>query len=154
LLTSWGGSSSKARGHRVGWICPGFRRGSISLSCGILIIMSLGSFSLYADAGTIELNWIATGDDYWEGTAWEYDIRISEHPFRDDMTWEVARCLLGEPRPDTSGTPQHWEIGGLVPGRTYWVGLKVYDEVRNASPLKIWEAIAQPINPPRDLRWR
>ncbi len=80
------------------------------------------------------IRWTATGDDGMQGNANAYDIRYSSAPI-SDASWEQATRIEGAPRPQPPGSTETFTIDGLDPGMTYYVALKVLDNVGNASGL-------------------
>ena len=83
--------------------------------------------------GNVILTWTATGDDGYEGTATEYDIRWSFSELTED-NWNEANEIYGEPTPDTAGSPESMLIPN-VPCGTYYFGIKARDEAWNWSSL-------------------
>jgi subtilisin family serine protease len=83
---------------------------------------------------TITLGWTATGDDGATGTAYAYEIRYSTSPITD-ATWSGAAPVGGEPGPGSPGTAQAFVVTGLLSSTPYYVAVRVFDEVGNASPL-------------------
>jgi len=84
---------------------------------------------------TITISFDATGDDISSGNACYYDVRYSTSPITDDSTWNDATRASGEPKPQTPGSSEGFEISGLEPATTYYIGVKVGDEVGNESVL-------------------
>mgnify|MGYP005848726795 CR=1 FL=1 len=82
----------------------------------------------------VELTWTATGDDGMTGNANAYDIRFSTTPLNAE-NWENATRVPGTPKPLAPGSTETFRVGGLEPDTTYYLGLKVLDNVGNASPL-------------------
>ncbi|RKX25431.1 MAG: hypothetical protein DRP45_05915 [Candidatus Zixiibacteriota bacterium] len=109
--------------------------------------------------GDLELTWTSPGDDGSVGTAWVYFIRYSPEPI-DEANWESAAVLISPPSPLPAGTSQEATISSLVPGATYYVAARAYDDASNESELSNvatgeakWsfplanEDIAQPCSP-------
>ena len=82
----------------------------------------------------IELTWTATGDDGMNGTATSYDVRYSGTPISPD-NWESATRAVGTPKPQEAGSPEEFTVTGLDPDTTYYLALKVLDNVGNESDL-------------------
>lgn len=80
------------------------------------------------------LTWTATGDDGNTGTAQAYDIRYSDEPITEE-NFAQATPAGGEPVPSEAGTQEEFLLSGLDPESTYYVAMKVLDNVGNASPL-------------------
>lgn len=87
---------------------------------------------------SFELEWTATGDDGNEGTATRYEARISTDPINDD-NFASATSLPDVPTPSPPGSSEFLFVDGLDERTTYYVGLKVYDEEDNESPLATTE---------------
>lgn len=82
----------------------------------------------------VDLTWTATGDDGLQGTANAYDIRYASSPI-SEATWDDATPVENEPKPEPAGTIERMTITGLEPATTYYVAMKVLDNVGNASEL-------------------
>jgi hypothetical protein len=85
-------------------------------------------------ANSIDLTWIAPGDDGMDGTASLYDIRYSTSEITGD-NWETASECTNEPSPSSGGTLESFTVTGLSPNTTYYFALKTADEVPNWSGL-------------------
>jgi subtilisin family serine protease/PKD repeat protein len=90
--------------------------------------------ALFSGARSIMLEWAATGDDGMSGTATAYDIRYSTAPI-DESNFQLAARVANPPKPAAPGTTQQFKVRGLAPLTTYYVALKVLDNVGNASAL-------------------
>jgi len=82
----------------------------------------------------VRLTWTATGDDGNEGVAQSYDVRYSTEPINDE-TFDSATQATGTPDPQPSGSSEEFLLMGLQPETTYYVALKVVDNVGNTSDL-------------------
>lgn len=87
-----------------------------------------------ATTSTMVLTWTAPGDDGYEGTASEYDIRYA--------TWEItsgtftyATRAEGEPLPQVAGSPETFTVTGIKPGTLYYFAMRTSDEAFNRSGL-------------------
>ncbi|MCZ6691760.1 MAG: fibronectin type III domain-containing protein [Planctomycetota bacterium] len=86
---------------------------------------------------SVELLWTASRDDTGDegsGAADSYDVRYSTDPITD-ANWGSATQAQGEPTPQAPGSPETFTVSGLLPGGTYYLRLKVADEVPNISDL-------------------
>ena len=89
------------------------------------------------NAGEVILSWTAPGDDGYDGTATQYDIRFYNFEITDS-NWSQAIQLANPPQPQAAGTRQTWTIpssAGLTPGATYYFALRARDEMNNWSPV-------------------
>ncbi|MEE9129093.1 MAG: S8 family serine peptidase [Phycisphaerales bacterium] len=84
---------------------------------------------------SINLTWTATGDDGTIGTASLYDVRYLVNVPVTEGNWDGATQAQGEPLPQPSGAPETFTVTGLSGGTTYFLALKVADEVGNVSVL-------------------
>lgn len=82
----------------------------------------------------VELRWTATGDDGMSGQASKYDIRYATQPINPE-NWENAQPAQVELQPGDPGTKEEFTVSGLEPDTTYYFGLRVLDNVGNASDL-------------------
>jgi hypothetical protein len=85
--------------------------------------------------GTVDLSWTAPGDDDGTpptGTATSYLVRYSTEPI-DASNWASATPASGTiPTPSVYNTPdEHMTVTGLIPGTTYYFGVRAQDEVTN-----------------------
>ena len=86
------------------------------------------------DQSDIILTWTATGDDGYEGTAYEYEIRYAEIPITEE-NWDEAELLPNPPVPLPPGSIQNYIFSDGIVGITYYFAIKVYDDVLNVSPI-------------------
>jgi hypothetical protein len=84
--------------------------------------------------GEINLTWTATGDDGSVGRALAYEIRYSPAQITSG-NWSSALAWATPPNPTVSGTTQSTTLTSLVPGESYYVGIKAYDDAANAAAL-------------------
>ena len=90
-----------------------------------LTVTSVGSTS-------VSLEWHATGDDGYTGTASLFDLRWALAPITD-ANFDLANLVSGEPTPGPPGTLQSVTVMGLPAETKVYFGIKVLDEVGNAS---------------------
>ncbi|MFN8547073.1 MAG: SUMF1/EgtB/PvdO family nonheme iron enzyme [Candidatus Eisenbacteria bacterium] len=83
-----------------------------------------------SNASSIHLTWTSVGDDGTNGTAASYDLRYSTS---ESTPWEDMTQATGEPSPKTSGQSEAFTLTGLEQGTTYFIQLKVGDELPNWS---------------------
>ena len=85
---------------------------------------------------SITLSWTAPGDDSNDGTAAAYDLRYTTAgAMTADEAFNAAARAQGVPAPQAAGTAETFTIIGLMPGTSYYFGLKTADEAGNASGL-------------------
>ncbi|NJN81426.1 MAG: hypothetical protein HC802_03510 [Caldilineaceae bacterium] len=82
----------------------------------------------------VKLTWTATGDDGNEGAANAYDLRYSKSPI-SDANWQEATQAANLPAPQPAGTGEAFTLTGLDPTTTYYIALRVLDNVGNESDL-------------------
>lgn len=95
------------------------------------IVLSAGS----PTETTIDLTWLASGDDGGTGTAYAYDIRYLAGTAVDGTNWATAIKVTGEPVPQTAGSSESFTVENLNPNTTYYFAIKVVDEMGNTSSL-------------------
>ncbi|MBK8231056.1 MAG: fibronectin type III domain-containing protein [Candidatus Eisenbacteria bacterium] len=83
---------------------------------------------------TMTVTWSAVGDDGLVGRATTYDLRYSTSSITSG-NWANATKATGEPTPGLPGTAESFVLSGLSPNQTYYLALKVGDEVPNWSGL-------------------
>jgi hypothetical protein len=83
---------------------------------------------------SLGLQWIAPGNNGWEGTATEYDIRYSTEPI-DESNWEQAGILPRLPEPVAGRTVQKCRAITLEPATRYYFAMKTRDQDGNESVL-------------------
>lgn len=95
-----------------------------------------------ATSDQVVLQWTAPGDDADEGQATSYDMRYSTYPI-NEVTWDIAVPLVGEPVPALSGVVQSMAVTDLKAGETYLFGLKAVDDAGNDSSVSnvIWAKV-------------
>lgn len=84
--------------------------------------------------GEINLSWTATGDDGMTGRVTAYEIRYSLNSI-NSANWGSALPWSSPPDPTLPGTTQTVTLSSLVPGTSYFVGIKAYDDAANPTPL-------------------
>ncbi len=83
---------------------------------------------------SINLSWIAPGDDGSIGTASSYEMRWQIVPITA-ANWSNGIILTGLPTPLVAGTTQTYTAIGLSPNTTYYFALKTKDEASNESAI-------------------
>ena len=83
---------------------------------------------------TLTIKWTSVGDDNTIGTANSYDIRYNTVSITSG-NWATSTQCTGEPAPQQAGEIEMYTISNLIQDTTYYIGLKVADEVPNTSGL-------------------
>ncbi|MBA3052143.1 MAG: hypothetical protein FP827_03520, partial [Candidatus Omnitrophica bacterium] len=83
---------------------------------------------------SISLNWTASGDDGYSGTASGYIVRYATFTI-DGSNWGRALDYNNDWQPQSSGTVEDHLLPGLMPGTTYYIALKTFDEKNNISEI-------------------
>ncbi|HEX7899501.1 MAG TPA: fibronectin type III domain-containing protein [Planctomycetota bacterium] len=97
---------------------------------------------------TMELSWLAPGDDGASGTATSYDVRYSAAAITD-ANWAAATPAVGEPTPALAGTLQGFTVTGLTRETTYHFALRATDDQGLESALSnIPSAATLDLTPP------
>jgi len=82
---------------------------------------------------SVTLSWTSTGDDGTTGQAAAYDLRYSLSPIFDDAAFAAATQVTGMPFPQLPGNAEVYTVTGLQSETTYFLRLKVLDNVGNES---------------------
>ena len=61
-------------------------------------------------------------------------LLLRERPVTE-VTWATDTPVTGEPTPGNPGTSEFMTVAGLIPGATYYFGLKSVDNAGNQSPV-------------------
>lgn len=108
---------------------------------GLIVVILFWPLKGRAQLQTLTVEWTATGDDGNVGTATSYIMRYS--PNKPDTTsvatmdtwWAQANTVSTMPTPLPAGTKQMKVLQGpFSAGVTYYVVMKICDEVPNCSP--------------------
>ncbi|MCD4817097.1 MAG: fibronectin type III domain-containing protein [Candidatus Cloacimonetes bacterium] len=93
------------------------------------------------------LTWTAVGDDFLEGIAFEYILKMSTSIISEE-NWDSATTIENVPLPSPSGELETLTITDFEPGLQYYFGIKAIDDESNASPLS---NIAESVIPQDDI---
>jgi len=97
--------------------------------------------AVHAGSTQVQLEWTASGDDNWTGSASAYELRWSERPIVDDpsvregaVSFEAANVVQTD-APQAAGTIENAAFSLTPSGqeRTIYVALKIVDNVGNKS---------------------
>src|SRR2546427_552885 len=86
-----------------------------------------------ATSNSVVLRWTATGDDGAIGRALTYDVRYSTSAITEP-TFDQATRAAGAPAPQSAGSSESMEGGGLAPDTTYFFSVKARDEWGSPGP--------------------
>lgn len=81
---------------------------------------------------SLDLSWTTPGDEYFEGQAEKFDIRVDTKEITN-KDFEQAKEYSWVPEPQKAGAKQTWQIKNLEPGSTYFIAVKTTDEAGNKS---------------------
>ena len=85
-------------------------------------------------ARSVTLSWTATGDDGLVGRATRYDLRYATFEITDG-NFSAATPVTDAPTPVLPGAVQTFQVKGLQPSTTYYLAVRVIDNVGNTSGL-------------------
>jgi hypothetical protein len=97
-------------------------------------------------SNTARVQFIAPGDDGNDGRVTSYEIRYRVREPITDANFSTAVPVTATVEPGKAGEPQMLELTGLLPETTYSVGIRAFDNCRNASPLTVIE-VTTPARP-------
>lgn len=86
-------------------------------------------------ANGITLSWQAPGDDGFQGTAAQYEVRYSTAPIQSQAAFDTARTVSTVPPPQSSGTQEQLTVTDLQTNTPYYFAVLARDNVNNTSPL-------------------
>jgi hypothetical protein len=108
---------------------------TIVISPDLVAPSAVSDFALVEVSDTFaEVQFTASGDDGDNGTAVGYDLRFSNEMLTND-NWETAVQINGEPRPQSAGSVERFVVRGFSPNESYFVALRVIDNVGLASAI-------------------
>jgi hypothetical protein len=81
------------------------------------------------------LQFFAPGDDGELGTVTGYEIRYRAATPIDENNFADASPISTSIEPDEPGQIQTFEVTGLLPQTTYYVGVRAFDDCKNYGPL-------------------
>ncbi|GEM_PF-436751 len=89
-----------------------------------------------AATGSVDLSWVAPGDDAGIGTATSYLVRYSTNQINSQARWESATPVtVGVLPPKPAGQTERLTVSVLTPGVVYYFAVRAQDEVSNLSAL-------------------
>ncbi|MBI2627072.1 MAG: S8 family serine peptidase [Parcubacteria group bacterium] len=89
---------------------------------------------IHTGFGYATVRWTNTGDDGISGTATRLDVRYSRSPI-DESNYEKATSRIAPPFPTASGQLQITDIAFPGDNGIFYVRMKIFDNVGNASAL-------------------
>lgn len=84
---------------------------------------------------TVTLEWTASGDDFGNGTASAYDLRLAESAIHTEEEFTSASSVGDLPLPKQANEKEEFVVTGLSPETAYYFRLRVIDEANNISSL-------------------
>jgi hypothetical protein len=87
------------------------------------------------EAGQVDIEWSAVGDDDMTGLPSFYVVRTSPVPILDEYGWNSASERPGEPTPAPPGEVMRMTVPDLPPARTVYIAVRAVDDFGNFSPL-------------------
>lgn len=87
------------------------------------------------DHESAQLSFVAPGDDDDVGTVAGYEIRVRADEPITEANFASAMPLAATVTPDEAGQVQLFDVTGLLPQTTYYVGIRAFDDCRNQGPL-------------------
>ena len=91
------------------------------------VTLSLGTLT----STTVQLSWLAVGDDGLLGTASAYDLRYATSPITEATFGSATPVTVGTPK--ASGSAESAAVGGLSASTLYYFALQVLDDAGNSS---------------------
>jgi len=87
------------------------------------------------DAGSIDLSFVATGDDGFEGTANSYEVRVSDSPIQT-LEQFLAATPYDVAKPAEAGSQEKLtvKVAPSTEARDLHVAVRAFDNLNNASP--------------------
>jgi hypothetical protein len=87
------------------------------------------------EPGEIEVEWMAVGEDGFDGVASNYLLRTSPSPINDENSWNRSSQRPNVPPPAASGETMSMVVTGMIPARYTYVAVRAVDDNGNLSPL-------------------
>jgi hypothetical protein len=87
--------------------------------------------------GVATLIFEAPGEDGAVGRVTEYEVRVRAGEPITEANFESSMPVSAQLEPDDPGQQQTVKITGLLPATHYWVGVRAFDDCRNAGPLMV-----------------
>jgi hypothetical protein len=95
----------------------------------------LFSIEAGSEAGEIDVEWIAVGDDSMTGVPSHYVLRTSPVPILDEHAWSSSSNRGGEPAPALPGEIMRMTVRDLPPAQIVYVAVRAVDDFGLISPL-------------------
>lgn len=87
------------------------------------------------DQRSAQMTFVAPGDDGDLGTVTGYEVRYRAATPMTDENFIDSSPIATAIEPDEPGQVQNFEITGLLPQTTYYVGVRAFDDCKNYGPL-------------------
>ena len=107
---------------------------SDSLGFHHAVIGEVNIYKAFVVSNSVELSWLAPGDNEFEGEATEYDVKYSTF-LLNESTFQSATSAPNEPVPSITGSFESMTVENLAGETVYYFGLKTADEAGNYSGL-------------------
>jgi len=88
-----------------------------------------------AEAGEVDIEWTAVGDDGMAGIPSKYILKTSPQPIMDEPAWSSSSDRFGEPAPAEAGATMRMTVRELPPAQTVFMAVRAMDDFGNLSPL-------------------
>jgi len=89
------------------------------------------------DDGSVGLRWQATGDDGSSGQTNLTELRYAMYEFFADGSNFSSGKLVSQGKPAAAGQTESAILSNLLPGLTYYFGIRAWDERNNRGPLSL-----------------
>ena len=95
-------------------------------------------------ANSITASFIAPGDDVFEGTVSQYEVRILAGTPLTAENWDTATITSVQIPPAEAGTVHDFVVDGLIPRTNYYIGIRAYDNCLNEGELEVLAVTTPP----------
>jgi hypothetical protein len=100
--------------------------------------------SLDATTSSVDLRFLAPGDDDQTGTVNFYELRYIAGEEISEANWERAIVASSQITPLEAGSVQELTVDGLLPNTNYYFGIRAADECFNYGPIVSTTALTPP----------
>ncbi|MHC5080686.1 MAG: hypothetical protein ACYTHN_16875, partial [Planctomycetota bacterium] len=128
--------------------CPGFDGDPTPLDMTPPAAVTDLAGSMGPSPGVIAVSWTATGDDGSVGNASAYEVKYATFMI-DATNFDTATTYPQNWQPLPAGNLENHSLSGLPPGQTFYLAIRVLDEVPNVSSIS--NVISAPSRPGPDV---